>query len=304
MKRQNAKPCSDAGYWEPRLYAYAENEAPPEERAATEAHLKQCAYCKAQLDDILFMIDALRTEPPAMPDTLHDDIMRRVRATEDIPAADKNSPAPGETPLITMVRRQKATEKKQARIRLIGGLAAACVIAVGIWQLLPMLSGIAAAGSGEASKVLTDMQTQEAGDGSFIGGVFVGDTPPPTEGHKSPETTPETTEEDANDSILGSIFSIFSQKSEHATTAESVTEAENAPAVIVSAAASAEARIRDVLDTLSDDGILTYTETDGTYLVRCDGGADVLLPALTEKGIAMTISDGMGEDRIIEIRIR
>ncbi len=306
MKSPNAVKCRDAAYYEGCLYAYAENEAPPEIRAEVEAHVKECAYCRSQLDDILFMIHALREDAPAVPDQLHAHIMHGIHAEISDRQTKTAAPTNGEKPFAFMAKKQKQSEQRQARIRLIGGLAAACVIALGLWQILPFLAAGSGAASGDAAKVLSDMQSHETGEGDFVGGVFVGGDPADNGTGASPTQSnpPDTAAVEAEATVLDAIWSIFSGGSDRHEIETETKEVQQAPGMTLTVAKSAESRLFEVLDTMAGEGALSfYTAGNCYHITMKDTEAAALLAALSEKQIAVTVHEQSGDPAVIEITV-
>ncbi len=307
MKKPDTAACRDLLYWEGRLYAYAEGEAPPDMREAVEEHVRTCAYCKTQLEDIQYMIRALRTETPTVPASLHTDIMEAVEDAEkpeERPQKPVESPRrtenAAETPLASMVRTQTAKRKKEARIRLIGGLAAACVIAVGVGRLLPLLPAMRGTGAdtGDASKVLTDLGG--TGDGTFVDGVFVGGgTDMSQQKESAAQDGADSTAVPAEESVLGTILNIFSDKTEEAAVKSS--EAVSDTVMTLYAEKQNRSVLEAVLKTLSSDGRLSYTVIDTGYAVTLTAVSEILLAALEENQIRVRIENHTADGTAVEI---
>jgi anti-sigma factor RsiW len=56
-------------HWIERLSDYQDGDLSPAERTACEAHLAECAMCRAALDEMRLVIAAAKTDPDVMPST-------------------------------------------------------------------------------------------------------------------------------------------------------------------------------------------------------------------------------------------
>ncbi|MBQ8576989.1 MAG: hypothetical protein IJ449_03340 [Clostridia bacterium] len=215
-----APPCRDAARWEPFLYEYAERTADDGIRAEIEAHLAECPFCRAQTADIQEMLSALHMTAPRVPETLHSDIMRAVRAEQDgALSADRaghiesrlvgRRHADGDdTPLTVMVRAQSKKNRFAKFSQTAGGIAAVLLLVMGMAYLLPVLSRVGRGGSTSASHdVLTDMETSGT-EALFVVGNVAG------EGGDSGAAEAKMPAETGN--VLGAVSNAFSDRTEAA----------------------------------------------------------------------------------------
>lgn len=63
-----------------KLSGYIDSEADGAEAAAVEEHIKTCAECRRELEELLWLREGLDSSKPATPGDLHEKIMSRVRA--------------------------------------------------------------------------------------------------------------------------------------------------------------------------------------------------------------------------------
>ena len=167
--QRRLQPCDRAAEWEPLLYDYAEGLADDASRTEVRRHLAQCAYCRGALEDIRWMVSALQTSVPEPKTDISSRVMEAIRAEEE-----QNGRVITETVDVRTGRvlSDSSEERGVHRIlRTLGGIAAAVVLVFGLMYVLPFLRTESGAASG-TQDILYEFQT--GADGSFIGGVFVG----------------------------------------------------------------------------------------------------------------------------------
>lgn len=164
-RKDSLIPCTRASEWEPLLYDYAEGLCDGETRAAVRGHLTSCAYCSSALEDIRWMMTALQESAPEPPAGLHTRVMDAVRA-EDA----------GCGRIITEtvdVRTGRVLDEPRFSLsrmtRMIGGIAAAVVVVIGLMMLLPLMRRT---GASTTPEILGELQ--EGDRGTFSDGVFIG----------------------------------------------------------------------------------------------------------------------------------
>lgn len=263
--------CPRSSEWEPLLYDYAEGLADEQTRAAVEGHLASCAYCTAAMEDIRWMISALKSTAPEPREDLTKRVMARIRTEEEengrviAEALDARTgrilPDRTGTPLGRSVRRVS---------RMLGGIAAALVLVIGLVYLVPLLrSGSGAASS--LSDILGEMQTD---DGSFADGVFVGGR-------------------DETEAVTDAVGIGAVQGSKEPAVSDTVlieTPADGMPVILRITGLSAE-RLQTVLSGLltADGAPLVVTQTDDGYLVSplsaFESAHEALRAAYPELGI-------------------
>lgn len=164
-RKDSLQPCARASEWEPLLYDYAEGLCDGESRAAVRSHLASCAYCSSALEDIRWMMTALRASVPEPPAQLHSRVMDTISAEQT-----------GYGRIITEtvdVRTGWVLDENRFSMRrmtrMIGGIAAVFVLVVGMLWLLPLMRST---GASTTPEILEELQ---GGDpGTFSDGVFIG----------------------------------------------------------------------------------------------------------------------------------
>lgn len=104
--------------------AYVLGALTPEERDAFERHLAGCAACRAEVAELLPVIDALplAVEPVEPPERLRDDILNAIRRAEAPPVRAMPEP--------------RGARRFRLWPQLSAGLAAvAAILALGLWNL-------------------------------------------------------------------------------------------------------------------------------------------------------------------------
>ncbi|MCX6399753.1 MAG: anti-sigma factor [Propionibacteriales bacterium] len=114
--------------------AYAVDALEPDERARFEAHLRQCADCRDEVDSLREAAAVLGTDDLAPPASLRDRLLADIATIRPLPPLMAEDAAPrAETPSAVVVQLD-SRRRSVARIPLFAAAAAVIVAAVGgLW---------------------------------------------------------------------------------------------------------------------------------------------------------------------------
>ena len=160
--------CPEGTAWEPLLYDFAEGACDAQIAADVKAHLAACPACRAMYAEIDRTISALRASAPIPARGLQARIMERIEEEDE-----ENGRVVCETVDMRTGRVVSVSQTQRIRrlVRMLGGIAAAFVLAFGLYSLVPLLPRSSGATSG-VQDIIGALQV--GSDSHFSDGVFIG----------------------------------------------------------------------------------------------------------------------------------
>ncbi|MBR5870813.1 MAG: zf-HC2 domain-containing protein [Clostridia bacterium] len=181
---QRTAVCPEGMEWEPLLYDLAEGLCDAQTAADTEAHLAACPACRASYAEIRRTVSVLRASAPTPMPGLQARIMERIEEEDEDNGRVVCETVDMRTGRVVAVPH---TQRIRRLVRMLGGIAAVLVLAIGLYCLIPFLPRSSGATSG-VQDIIGSLQV--GSDNHFSDGVFVG-TPKETAAADSMLVVPE-----------------------------------------------------------------------------------------------------------------